>query len=131
MLKPLLDVKNLSVRFGQGEGSFLALDGFELTVAKGETVVLVGESGSGKSISALSISRLLPSTALIESGSIEFAGSDLLGLPEKAMRNIRGAGIGMVFQEPQSSLNPVMTIGSQIGESLKRHHGLYGKSLLE
>ena len=65
MLKPLLDVKNLSVRFGQGEGSFLALDGFELTVAKGETVVLVGESGSGKSISALSISRLLPSTALI------------------------------------------------------------------
>jgi peptide/nickel transport system ATP-binding protein len=131
MLKPLLDVKNLSVRFGQGEGSFLALDGFELTVAKGETVVLVGESGSGKSISALSISRLLPSTALIESGSIEFAGSDLLGLPEKAMRNIRGAGIGMVFQEPQSSLNPVMTIGSQIGESLKRHHGLYGKALLE
>jgi peptide/nickel transport system ATP-binding protein len=131
MLKPLLDVKNLSVRFGQGEGSFLALDRFELTVAKGETVVLVGESGSGKSISALSISRLLPSTALIESGSIEFAGSDLLGLPEKAMRNIRGAGIGMVFQEPQSSLNPVMTIGSQIGESLKRHQGLYGKALLE
>ncbi|MDC3202999.1 ABC transporter ATP-binding protein [Gammaproteobacteria bacterium] len=131
MLKPLLDVKNLSVRFGQGDGSFLALDGFELTVAKGETVVLVGESGSGKSISALSISRLLPSTALIESGSIEFAGSDLLGLSEKAMRNIRGAGIGMVFQEPQSSLNPVMTIGSQIGESLKRHHGLYGKALLE
>ena len=125
------EVKNLSVRFGQGEGSFLALDGFELTVAKGETVVLVGESGSGKSISALSMSRLLPSTALIESGSIEFAGSDLLGLPEKAMRNIRGAGIGMVFQEPQSSLNPVMTIGSQIGESLKRHHGLYGKALLE
>ena len=131
MLKPLLDVKNLSVRFGQGEGSFLALDGFELTVAKGETVVLVGESGSGKSISALSISRLLPSTAIIESGSIEFAGNDLLGLPEKGMRNVRGAGIGMVFQEPQSSLNPVMTIGSQIGESLKRHHGLYGKALLE
>jgi peptide/nickel transport system ATP-binding protein len=131
MMKPLLDVKDLSVRFGQGQGSFLALDKFDLTVAKGETVVLVGESGSGKSVSALSISRLLPSTARIESGSIEFTGHDLLALPENEMRNVRGASIGMVFQEPQSSLNPVMSIGSQIGESLKRHHGLYGQALFE
>ena len=95
----------------------------------GRTVVLVGESGSGKSITALTIARLLPPVARITRGSVCLSGEDLFALPEQRMRDVRGAAIGMIFQEPQSSLNPVMTVGDQIGETLVRHKGLRGAAL--
>ena len=129
MSKFLLSVDKLAVQFGSGEQLVRAVDGISLTVAAGETVVLVGESGSGKSVAALALMRLLPSTARITGGSVALDGQDLLALPEYRMRDVRGAAIGMIFQEPQSSLNPVMSIGAQIGETLVRHRGLRGAAL--
>ena len=128
---PLLTVSDLAVSFGSASRPTYAVDGVDFTVAAGQTVVLVGESGSGKSISALAVSRLLPPTARIERGDVRLAGEDLFALPENRMRDVRGAAIGMIFQEPQSSLNPVMTIGAQIGETLVRHKGLKGRALTE
>ncbi|MEM7540028.1 MAG: ABC transporter ATP-binding protein [Pseudomonadota bacterium] len=125
----LLSVKNLGVHFGSALDPVRAVDDVSFEVNRGETVVLVGESGSGKSVSALSVARLLPPTARIVSGSVELEGRELLDLPEREMRDIRGAEIGLVFQEPQASLNPVMTVGAQIGETLKRHKGLAGDAL--
>ncbi|MEQ8230740.1 MAG: dipeptide ABC transporter ATP-binding protein [Gammaproteobacteria bacterium] len=127
--EPLLEVRDLAVQFGRGDKLVRAVDGVSFDVAAGETVVLVGESGSGKSISALAIARLLPPVARVSAGSVRLAGEDLFRLPEARMRDIRGAAIGMIFQEPQSSLNPVMTIGAQIGETLVRHKGLRGAAL--
>ena len=109
----LLDVRNLAVHFGSGDEIVKAVDGVSFTARAGETTVLVGESGSGKSITALAVSRLLPLASRIKSGQIIFDGGDLLRTPEIRMRDIRGAQIGMIFQEPQSSLNPVMPIGAQ------------------
>ena len=129
MTDALLEVDDLAVHFGCGDALVRAVDGISFSVDAGETVVLVGESGSGKSVCALAIARLLPPAARIESGRVNLAGEDLLKLPEYRMRDIRGAAIGMIFQEPQSSLNPVMTIGAQIGETLQRHKGLGGKAL--
>ena len=129
MTAPLLTVDNLAVHFGSGDTAVRAVDGVSFTVGRGETVVLVGESGSGKSISALAIARLLPPTARLASGSVTLAGQDLFALPESRMRDVRGRDIGIVFQEPQSSLNPVMTVGAQIGETLARHKGLRGAAL--
>ncbi|MCZ6894847.1 MAG: dipeptide ABC transporter ATP-binding protein [Gammaproteobacteria bacterium] len=126
---PLLEVSNLAVHFGGGDNLVKAVDGVSFSIAAGETLVMVGESGSGKSITAMAISRLLPPVARIESGKVVLAGEDLFRLPEYRMRDIRGAAIGMIFQEPQSSLNPVMTIGAQIGETLTRHKGLRGAAL--
>ncbi len=125
----LLEVRDLAVHFGGDENLIKAVDGVSFDVAAGETVVLVGESGSGKSISALACARLLPPVARIAGGTVRLAGEDLFRLPEARMRDIRGAAIGMVFQEPQSSLNPVMTIGAQIGETLVRHKRLRGAAL--
>ena len=129
MTASLLEVDALAVQFGAQNAPVRAVDGLSLTVAAGETVVLVGESGSGKSMAALAIMRLLPSTARITSGAVRLAGENLFTLPEYRMRDVRGAAIGMVFQEPQSSLNPVMTIGAQIGETLVRHRGLRASAL--
>ncbi|MGE0857456.1 MAG: ABC transporter ATP-binding protein [Gammaproteobacteria bacterium] len=126
---PLLRVEGLAIRFGQGEDEVRAVDGLDFEVAAGETVVLVGESGSGKSVASLAIPRLLPSTARITAGQVWFEGEDLLALPEARMRDVRGARIGLVFQEPQSSLNPIMTVGDQVGEVLVRHQGLRGAAL--
>ena len=120
----LLRVEQLGVHFGSVDRPTRAVDDVSFTVARGETVVLVGESGSGKSITALSIMRLLPHAARIASGSIYLSGTDILTVPENRMRNVRGAQVGMIFQEPQSSLNPVITVGKQIGEVLRRHKGL-------
>ena len=131
MADVLLEVKDLAVHFGAGKHVVKAVDGVSFSVAAGETVVLVGESGSGKSITALAISRLLPPVARIESGTVMLGGEDLFRLPENRMRDVRGAAIGMIFQEPQSSLNPVMTIGAQIGETLVRHKRLRGAALKE
>ena len=129
MTAQLLEVQDLAVHFGAGENLVRAVDGVSFGVAAGETVVLVGESGSGKSITALAISRLLPPVARIKRGQVALDGDDLFRLPENRMRDIRGAEIGMIFQEPQSSLNPVMTIGAQIGETLVRHKRLRGAAL--
>lgn len=122
----LLKVNNLSIHFGSHDDPVKAVNDVSFEVKRGETVVLVGESGSGKSISALSILRLLPHAAHIAGGSITLGDTNILSIPESQMRDVRGSRVGMIFQEPQSSLNPVVTIGKQIGEVLKRHKGLSG-----
>ena len=127
MTAPLLSVENLSVAFRGREGETLAVDDVSFTIAPGETLALVGESGSGKSVTALSILRLLDGAAHHPGGRIVFRDRDLLALPERAMREVRGADITMVFQEPMTSLNPLHTIQRQIGEVLALHRGLSGR----
>ncbi|HKV15054.1 MAG TPA: ABC transporter ATP-binding protein [Reyranella sp.] len=123
-MPPLLEVKGLHTEFRTGAGAVRAVDGVFYTVEHGETVAVVGESGSGKSVGALSILRLIPDPpGRITGGEILFDGRDLLRLPESEMRKIRGRDIGMVFQEPMTSLNPVLTIGRQITETLEEHQG--------
>ena len=108
-------------------GTTLAVDRISFDVKKGETVALVGESGSGKSVTALSVMKLLPYPAASHpSGSIHFEGQDLLQLPERDIRQIRGNRISIIFQEPMTSLNPLHTIEKQIGEALLLHQGLTG-----
>ena len=116
---PLLDVRGLRVSFG----SHAAVRGDDFHVAPGETLALVGESGCGKSTTAMAILRLLPDHAKA-SGHVLFGGRDLLALPEPALRGIRGNEISMIFQEPMTSLNPVLTIGEQVSEVLRQHQGL-------
>jgi microcin C transport system ATP-binding protein len=124
---PLLSVRDLSVAFGTGSRQTLAVDRVSFDIAPGETVALVGESGSGKSVTALSILKLLPyPSAHHPSGSISFKGRDLLPLSEREMRRVRGDDITIVFQEPMTSLNPLHTIETQIGEILLLHRGLTG-----
>jgi oligopeptide transport system ATP-binding protein len=123
-MPPLLEVKALHTEFRTGAGLVRAVDGISYTVEHGETVAIVGESGSGKSVGALSILRLIPNPpGLITGGEILFDGKDLRGLSEAEMREIRGRDIGMVFQEPMTSLNPVLTIERQITETLEQHQG--------
>src|ERR1700675_2600148 len=125
--QPLLDVRDLSVAFHQPSGASVAVDHISYEIKRGECVALVGESGSGKSVSALSILKLLPyPTASHPSGSIRFKGRELLDLPEREMRGIRGNDISIIFQEPMTSLNPLHTIESQIGEILSLHSGIGG-----
>jgi len=118
---PLLEVKSLCTSFFTGEGEVRAVDGVSFSVEAGKLMGIVGESGSGKTATVLSIMRLLPETARITGGQILFEGQDLLKLPEPEMRAIRGARIAMIFQEPMTSLNPVFTIGSQVGEAVRLH----------
>jgi peptide/nickel transport system ATP-binding protein len=117
MIKNLLNVENLSVRFGDEQ----VVKNINFHINQGEVFALVGESGSGKSVSALSILRLLPEDAVIESGNVYFAEQNIFAFSEKHMRNIRGLGISMIFQEPMTSLNPVHTVEQQILEVLKLH----------
>src|SRR3954468_3027744 len=127
--QPLLDVRDLSVAFHQPSGTSVAVDHISFEIKRGECVALVGESGSGKSVSALSILKLLPyPTASHPSGSIRFKGRQLLGLSEHEIRGIRGNDISIIFQEPMTSLNPLHTIESQIGEILHLHEHLGGQS---
>ena len=120
-----LSVQDLQVEFETEKGIVRAVDGLSFDVAKGEVVAVVGESGSGKSVTALSIMRLLPRrTARIPRGRIEFEGRSLLDLGDEDMRRIRGREISMIFQEPMTSLNPLLTIGMQIRESLEIHLGM-------
>jgi oligopeptide/dipeptide ABC transporter ATP-binding protein len=115
----------LHTEFRTGAGLVRAVDGVSYSVDPGETVAIVGESGSGKSVGALSILRLIPDPpGRVTAGEIRFAGRDLMQLSEAEMREIRGGEIGMVFQEPMTSLNPVLTIGRQITETLEQHRGL-------
>ena len=125
--QPLLDVRDLSVAFHQPSGTSVAVDRISFEIKRGECVALVGESGSGKSVSALSILKLLPyPTASHPSGSIHFKGRELLDLSEREIRGIRGNDISIIFQEPMTSLNPLHTIESQIGEILQLHSGIRG-----
>ncbi len=121
---PLLAVSDLRVAFPTEAGMVKAVDGMSLTLGAGETVAIVGESGCGKSVTAMSIMRLIDANAARTSGSIRLDGTDLLTLNERAMRHVRGKRIAMIFQEPLTSLNPVMTIGRQITESIRLHDGL-------
>src|SRR5436190_3535599 len=121
----LLDVQDLHVHFETSRGKVRAVEGLSFNVRKGEIVAIVGESGSGKSVSALSIMRLLPKhTGRIPKGRITFDGRNLLDLDDEEMRKIRGHHISMIFQEPMTSLNPILTIGLQITEPLQIHFGM-------
>jgi peptide/nickel transport system ATP-binding protein len=122
--QPVLRVHDLTTCFDGDETTVLAVDRLSFDLMPGETLGLVGESGCGKSVTSLSIMRLLRAPGRVAGGSIEFDGQDLLALPEKAMRAIRGNQISMIFQEPMTSLNPVVTVGRQISESLMLHQGL-------
>ncbi len=117
----LLEVRDLRTSFFNEDGEVRVVDGVSFSVEPGKLMGLVGESGSGKTISVLSIMRLLPERARVTGGSIHFEGQNLLTIDERRMRSIRGAKIAMVFQEPMTSLNPVFTIGSQIGEAIRLH----------
>ncbi len=120
----LLDVSNLRVEFA-GRKVVHAVRGLSYTIAPGETLGLVGESGSGKSVSALAVLGLLPNrVGRVTDGSVRFEGSELIGLPERQLRRVRGTRIAMIFQDPLSSLNPVLTIGRQITETLETHRGM-------
>lgn len=115
---PLLEVKDLTIRFG----ALTAVDGISFSIAKGETVAVVGESGSGKSVTALSLTRLLPpAPACNVSGKILLRGSDLAGLTPRELGRVRGKEIAYIFQEPAASLNPVYSIGKQIAEAISLH----------
>jgi microcin C transport system ATP-binding protein len=129
MTESLLSVQDLSIAFRQGEREHLAVDQVSFDIRKGETLALVGESGSGKSVTALSVMKLLPYPAASHpSGRIMFKGRDLLKLSEREIREIRGADITIIFQEPMTSLNPLHTIERQIGEILLLHRGLTGQA---
>src|SRR5215468_8830371 len=125
MRAPLLAVENLSISFPGEAGPVRVVDRVSLSIALGETLALVGESGSGKSMTALAMMRLVPKPGRIQPGArIAFEGRDLLSLSVPDMRAVRGAGIGMIFQEPMTSLNPVTTVGDQVLEAIELHTGL-------
>jgi peptide/nickel transport system ATP-binding protein len=123
MSDPLLRIENLKTWLGSKDNPVKAVDGVDLDIRKGETFALLGESGCGKSMTALSMMRLLPASGRIVDGSILLGSTDILTLPEAAMRKERGGRMGMIFQEPNTSLNPVLTIGDQIAESVRVHDG--------
>ncbi|MBK9028831.1 MAG: ABC transporter ATP-binding protein [Propionivibrio sp.] len=126
----ILSVRGLRMGFASGFANtrqvLAAVDGVDFSLRAGETFALLGESGCGKSATALTLLRLLPAAGRILGGEVSFAGRDLLQLPESEMRTVRGGGMAMIFQEPATSLNPVLTVGRQIGEVLERHLGLAG-----
>ncbi len=123
----LLEIENLHTQFFTSAGTVRAVDGISYTVDEGESVAIVGESGCGKSVSALSILRLIPDPpGRIVEGSIRFMGTDLLHVSDAEIRAVRGRRIAMVFQEPMTSLNPVLTVGRQITETLEHHLGMDG-----
>src|ERR1700727_305667 len=120
----LLEVENLQTHFRTPDGINRAVDGVSFHVDEGETLAIVGESGCGKSVTAMSLMRLIPEPPGKIAGSVRFRGRDLLKLSDREMRAIRGNDISMIFQEPITSLNPVLTVGRQIGETLRLHQGL-------
>ena len=128
----VLRVNDLRTHFRTLDGIVRAVDGVSFEVGKGETLGVVGESGCGKSVTAMTILRLLAMPpASIESGEIWYETQDLLTLPERAMRAIRGNDISMIFQEPMTSLNPVLTVGMQIAESIRLHQGASKKEAFD
>jgi peptide/nickel transport system ATP-binding protein len=130
MTPALLELDNLRVQLGSGEHAICPVDEVSLEIHRGETFALLGESGCGKSMTALSILRLLPQPiGRITGGRILLEGRDLTLIPEREMRQVRGRRIAMIFQEPMTSLNPVLSIGNQIGEVLRQHHGMKGRAV--
>ena len=129
---PVLEVAGLQTFFFTRSGILKAVDGVSFSLARGETLAVVGESGCGKSMAALSIMRLVPDPpGRIVGGSITLDGRDLLKLDEAAMRNVRGNELSMIFQEPMTSLNPVLTIGEQIGEAIRLHQAMPASAVAE
>lgn len=130
-MEPLVEIKNLSVRFPEGDHMFEAVKGISFEIGKGEILGVVGESGSGKSMSALTLMGLLPRDAQVASGEVLFEGQDLLSMDPDERRTLRGSRMAMVFQEPMTSLNPVLKIEKQVGESLRLHGKLSEKEIHE
>ncbi|MGH8688578.1 MAG: dipeptide ABC transporter ATP-binding protein [Burkholderiales bacterium] len=128
-MSAMLELEGLRTVLDTPEGELRAVDGVDLSIAKGECFALVGESGCGKSMTALSILRLLPDVGRITSGQVRLDGQDLLALPEAAMRAVRGRRAAMIFQEPATALNPVLTAGRQVAEVLERHTSLRGAAV--
>src|ERR1700734_2365376 len=120
----LLEVEQLQTHFGTPDGVVRAVEGLSFHINAGETVAIVGESGCGKSVTSMSILRLIQEPPGKGAGSIRFPDRELLELPDAEMRKIRGKDISMIFQEPMTSLNPVLTVGRQIGETVRLHEGL-------
>jgi peptide/nickel transport system ATP-binding protein len=131
-MAPLLEIRGLKTHFATDDGIVQAVDGVDLTIAKGETLGVVGESGCGKTVTAMSILKLIamPPGRIVQ-GQILFEGRDLVPLGSRALDEVRAKEIGFIFQEPMTSLNPVLTIGEQIAESLRRHEGLSNKDALD
>ena len=127
----MLAVEHLKVELDAESGLVRAIDGLSLSIERGETFALVGESGCGKSMTALALMRLLPDNGAVTDGSISLEGTDVLALPERKMRALRGGRIGMIFQEPGTSLNPVMRVGDQIVEAIEAHTPLRGAQARE
>ncbi|HEV7556132.1 MAG TPA: ABC transporter ATP-binding protein, partial [Kofleriaceae bacterium] len=123
----MLTIANLTTDLDSDGGLVRAVDALSLTIERGETFALVGESGCGKSMTALSILRLLPDSGRVSAGTVGVHGIDIVQLPEAQMRDIRGRRISIIFQEPSTSLNPVMTVGRQITEVIERHTPLRGE----
>ncbi|MFO1084383.1 MAG: ABC transporter ATP-binding protein [Reyranellaceae bacterium] len=121
---PLLDLRQLAVSFATDDGTVHAVDGIDLALSRGRTLGLVGESGCGKSVTSLAIMGLLPPENSEVRGEVRFQGRDLLTLDAGTMRDLRGASLAMIFQEPMTSLNPSYTVGDQIIEAIQRHQGL-------
>jgi oligopeptide transport system ATP-binding protein len=127
MAEPLLSVEDLRVQFWTSRGTVYAVNGISFDIAPGETLGIVGESGCGKSVTALAILGILPRAGRIPTGTAMFEGRDLLHLSDRRLRGIRGREIAMIFQDPMTSLNPVITVRKQIGEGLKAHFGMRKK----
>ena len=127
----LLEVDRLQTHFGTPDGVVRAVEGLSFHIDAGETLAIVGESGCGKSVTSTSILRLVPTPPGRIAGSIRFNGVDLLKLSEPEMRKLRGRDISMIFQEPMTSLNPVLTVGRQIGETLRLHQGMNARQAEE
>ena len=128
MREPLLSVEDLRVQFWTRRGTIHAVNGISFDIAPGETLGIVGESGCGKSVTALALLGILPRAGKVVDGSAMFEGRDLLQLSDRQLRRVRGREIAMIFQDPMTSLNPVLTIGRQITEALETHFGIKGKA---
>ncbi|MBA2254934.1 MAG: ABC transporter ATP-binding protein, partial [Chloroflexi bacterium] len=132
MAEPLVRISDLSTWFHTGSGVARAVDGVSFDIVAGQTLGLIGESGCGKSVTAMSITGLIDAPGRIQPGSsIRFAGRELVGADEPTLRGIRGAEIGMIFQEPMSSLNPVYTVGAQIAEAVRAHRDVSRREAMD
>ncbi len=128
--KPLLEIRGLRTQFFMREGTVTALDGIDLTIFEKESVGIVGETGCGKSVTAFSILRLVPHPGRITAGSIKYKGNELMKLTPDQMRSVRGRRISMIFQDPSTALDPVFSVGQQLGEVISLHQGIYDKAPL-
>lgn len=128
--RPILEIRGLRTQFFLREGTVTALDGIDLTVYENESVGIVGETGCGKSMTAFSILRLIPHPGRITAGTIKYKGNELTTIDEDRMRSVRGTKISMIFQDASTALDPVFTVGSQLGEVISLHQGIYDKAAL-